>query len=227
MFFFLPLDLKQAGAGARLPLANAALVAINVIAYCLGLSLGWAVGPGTGLWSVLTYGFAHASVWHLAGNMWVLLVFGNPVNRRLGHAWYLLAYLGTLVALGLFARLCIGGYLVGASGAIFAIIVIALMLMPAARLEIGYFALFPITLLIALVSRPQEWLYLLIRWGSFSVRALWALCIVPLMEVWSLFWSGWNWTNGGHLLGMFCGVAVVLLLPTRITMPRRAAAATL
>lgn len=121
-------------------------------------------------------------------------------------------------------RLCIGGYLVGASGAIFAVIMIALMLMPAARIELAYFALFPITILVALISRPAEWLYLFIRWGRFSVRAVWALLLVPLLELWSLFWSGWNWTNAGHLLGMFCGVAVVLLLPTRITMPRRAAA---
>lgn len=224
MFFLLPLELKQPGSPARLPLANAVLVAINVVVFCLGWSLAWGVGSGTGPFSILTYGFAHGSIWHLAGNMWVLLVFGNPVNRRMGNAWYLVAYLGTLVAVGLFARLCVGGFMVGASGAIFSIIVLALILMPAARIEVGYFALFPITILIALVSRPAEWLYLLIRWGMFSVRAGWGLLLVPLMELWSLFWSGWSWTNVAHLLGMVCGVAVVLLLPTRITMPRRATA---
>jgi membrane associated rhomboid family serine protease len=225
MFFLVPLELNQRGAPARFPLVNAVLVAINVLVFCLGLSGGWAVGPGTGLFSIVTYGFAHGSVWHLAGNMWVLLVFGNPLNRRLGNAWYLTAYLGTIIALGLFARLCIGGYLLGASGAIFCVIILALILMPAARIELGYFALFPITILVALVSRPAEWLYLLIRWGRFSVGAVWGLLLVPLIEVWSLFWSGWNWTNAGHLLGMLCGVAVVLMLPTRITMPGRAAGA--
>ncbi|HWB10908.1 MAG TPA: rhomboid family intramembrane serine protease [Pirellulales bacterium] len=224
MFMFLPLELKATRTDTRVPLANAVLVAINVIAFCLGLSTAWSVGPGSGLFSILTYGFAHAGIWHLAANMWVLLVFGNPVNRRLGNAWYLVAYLGTLVALGLFARLCVGGYLVGASGAIFAVIMIAMILMPAARIEIGYFALFPITLLIALIHRPEEWIYLLIRWGRFSVRAVWGLLLVPLLELWSLCWSGWNWTDSGHLFGMLCGLAVVLLLPARITMPRRAAA---
>jgi membrane associated rhomboid family serine protease len=225
MFFFLPIELKQPGTPSRLPLANAVLVAVNVIVFFLGLSPGWAVGPGTGILSIVTYGFAHGGVWHLAGNMWVLLMFGNPVNRRLGNAWYLIAYLGTIVAIGLFARLCVGGPLLGASGAIFCVIILALILMPAARIDLAYFALFPITILIALVSRPKEWLFLLIRWGMFSVRAVWALWLVLLMELWSLFWSGWNWTNLGHLLGMLCGVAVVLLLPTRITMPRRIAAA--
>ncbi|MGH7192962.1 MAG: rhomboid family intramembrane serine protease, partial [Candidatus Saccharimonadales bacterium] len=82
MFFIAPLELEQRVAPPRLPLANSVLVAINILVFCLGLSTSWAVGPGTGLFSIVGYGFAHASVWHLAGNMWVLLVFGNPVNRR-------------------------------------------------------------------------------------------------------------------------------------------------
>lgn len=224
MFFLMPIDLKPRFPAPGMPLANAVLVAVNVIVYCLGLSPHWGVGPGSGILSIVTYGFAHVSVWHLAANMWMLLMFGNPVNRRLGNAWYLATYLGTLIALGVFARLCIGGYMVGASGTIFAIIVVALILMPAAQIEIGYFALLPVTLLIALASRPTEWVYLLIRWGRFSVQAAWGLLLVPLIELWSLFWSGWNWTNTAHLLGMLCGVAAVLMLPMRITVPQRTAA---
>lgn len=222
MFFIFPVEFKQPAASSRAPLANAMIVAANVVVFCLGLSWDLAVGPNTGVFSIFTYGFAHGSVWHLAGNMWLLLVFGNPVNRRLGNGWYLAAYFGTLAVLGLFARQCIGGYLLGASGGIFAVIMIALLLLPAARIELAYLALFPITLLMALYSRPKEWHCLLIRWGKCSVLAVWALFFVPLMELWSLFWSGWNWTNAGHLLGMFCGIAVVLMLPTRISMPRRA-----
>ena len=45
----------------------------------------------------MLYGFSHASFWHLLFNMWALWVFGNPVNRRLGNGYYLLAYLGTIV----------------------------------------------------------------------------------------------------------------------------------
>lgn len=225
MLFLLPIDFKQARERSPLPLANALLVAVNVLVFCLGLSRGQAIGPGASFSSVLTYGFAHSSVWHLAANMWVLLMFGNPVNRRLGNAWHITVYMGTLLVLGLFARLCIGGYLLGASGAIFATIVIALVLMPAAHIDLAYLALFPVTVLIALIKRPKEWPYLFIRWGRFSVRAAWGLLLVPLIELWSLFWSGWNWTNAGHLLGMLCGVAAVLLLPTRITMPRRAVSA--
>jgi membrane associated rhomboid family serine protease len=200
------------------------LVAVNVLVFCLGVTTSWGVGPGTGLLTVVTYGFVHYDLWHLMANMWILLVFGNAVNRRLGNGWYLLAYLGTILTLGLFARLCVGGLMVGASGGIFAMILIALMLMPKAKLEIGYFALFPLTVLVGLIRRPTEWLFWLVRWGQFSIRAYWCLLLVPLMELGSLVWSGWNWGTVAHLLGMLCGVAVVLLLPTRISMPGRAVA---
>ena len=45
--------------------------------------------------------FGHADLWHLAGNMLTLLVFGTPVNRRLGNGWYLVAYMGSAISLGL------------------------------------------------------------------------------------------------------------------------------
>ncbi len=66
--------------------------------------------------SVLLYGFCHFGFWHLVLNMWVLWVFGNPVNRRLGNGLYLLVYLGCLVAVGLFARLILPVGLVGRFG---------------------------------------------------------------------------------------------------------------
>jgi len=107
MFFPIPLEFKYGGTKTRLPAANAALVAINVLVYLFGWD--WPVGAGTGPLSILTYGFCHAGFWHLVLNMWVLWVFGNPVNRRLGNGRYLLVYLGCLLAVGLFARLILSG----------------------------------------------------------------------------------------------------------------------
>ena len=76
------------------------------------------MGSGTRrLPSVLIYGFCHFGFWHLLINMWVLWVFGNPVNRRLGNLLYLLVYLGSVVVLGLFAWLILPVQLVGSSGA--------------------------------------------------------------------------------------------------------------
>ncbi|MDB5335152.1 MAG: rane associated serine protease, rhomboid family [Planctomycetaceae bacterium] len=220
MFVPIPVKLRDGREFEAVPVVNGLLVACNVLVFWLG----WqpVVGPGTGLLSIVTYAFGHANVYHLIGNMLALLVFGTPVNRRLGNGWYLLAYLGAATALGLFARLFSPGLLIGASGAIFAVIAIAILLMPSAIIEIFYFALFPFTLLIGIFHRPKHWVFWFIRWDSFELRVWWGLFLVPLLELWGLFCNGWNWTNLGHMFGLLCGVAIVLLLPTEITMKRRA-----
>lgn len=220
MFFPIPIRIRDGRQFHAIPVVNGILVVINVLVFCLG----WhpAVGSGTGLFSVLTYAFGHADVCHLAGNMVALLVFGTPVNRRLGNEWYLLSFLGSALFLGLFARLFCSGLLIGASGAIFSVIAIACLLLPSAIIEIWYFALFPMTLPLGVFNRPKPWVYWFIRWDTLEVRAWWGLIFVPFLELWGLFRIGWNWTNLGHLLGLLCGVAVVLLLPTPIAMNRPA-----
>ena len=156
--------------------------------------------------------------------MWALWVFGGPVNRRIGNTFYVLAYLGTVVALGLFARMFLGSYLAGSSGALFTVITIALMLMPASVLRVVCIALFPLSVVVGLLAKPNQWYEWIARWADFSVPALWCLVLIPLVQLWSFFWNGWDWTPGAHLLGMLCGLAVVLLLPTRISMRRRTVA---
>ena len=224
MFALVPLEMKSPAARSTVPTANAVLVAVNVVMFFFAWSGPCTVGPGSGVLSILTYGFSHGSFWHLVANMWVLWVFGNPLNRRIGNGYYLAAYLGTLLLLGLFARLFLSSPIAGASGAIFAIIVMSLMLMPAARLLVAYIAILPITLLIGLFRRPEHWLYWFIRWGNFSVRAVWCLALIPLMQLWLFYHYDWSWTYLAHLLGMLCGVAAVLLLPQRISMGAHLAA---
>lgn len=221
MFFVVPTQFHDSHPRNSVPLANGLIVAANVLAFALGFSTYWFVGPGTGPLSIITYAFAHASLWHLLGNMWVLLVFGNAANRRLGNLYYLAVYLGSAAVVGLLARMLSGGYLVGSSGAIFAIIAVCMMLMPACLVEIYYLVIFPLSLLLGLVHRPHNWLDWIIRWDHFSIRALWAIVLVPIIELWGLFWWGWNWTNLGHLVGLFCGIGAVLLLPSTITLNER------
>jgi membrane associated rhomboid family serine protease len=222
MFFPIPIHFRDGRGYDSIPVANGLLIVANVMAFCLG----WHpyVGPGTGILSILTYAFGHASVWHLAGNMVTLLVFGTPVNRRVGNGWYLIGYLGSALLLGIFARLFAQGWLIGASGAIFAIIAMALLLLPSALIEVFYFALFPATLLLGLIWRPKHWVFWFIRWDKIEIRAWWGLFLVPFLEIWGFLWNTWNWTNLGHLFGLFCGVAFVLLLPERISMNRRQSA---
>jgi len=48
---------------------------------------------------VITSMFLHGGLLHLAGNMWSLWIFGNNIEDRIGHFWYLLFYLiGGIVA---------------------------------------------------------------------------------------------------------------------------------
>ncbi len=221
MFLPIPLEMKYPGARTNAPVANVVLIVLNALVFLFGWS--WPVGPGTGPFSVLLYGFCHIGFWHLVLNMWVLWVFGNPVNRRLGNGLYVFVYLACLVAVGLFARLILPVGLVGASGAIFAVVTIALILMPAASVESAYLALFPLTLLLGLVRRPKYGLNWFLSWGIIAVPAWWCLLLIPLMELYSIFaraWTfGWvsSWTPGAHLLGVVCGIGVVLMLPAYVT----------
>ncbi len=228
MIILLPLEMKEQDQQPGLPPANLVLIALNVLSFVFLCLFGWSwpVGPGTGLLSVLLYGFSHAGFWHLLLNMWALWVFGNPVNRRLGNVYYLLGYLGSLLVLGILARICSFGFVVGASGAIFAVITIAAMLLPSARLVIGYVAVFPLSLLIGLFRKPKYGIFWFFCGGEFSARAFWCLIFIPVLEILAIvcaLWAGGSTWNLGHLLGMACGVAVVLLLPRRISMRKRAA----
>jgi rhomboid protease GluP len=70
-------------------------------------------------WRLIAYGFLHADGVHLAGNMICLLLWGSHLEKRIGHLYFLLIYLGALVTGALvtdFSQL--RDYLtVGASGA--------------------------------------------------------------------------------------------------------------
>jgi membrane associated rhomboid family serine protease len=221
MFVPIPLEFKYAGSKRCLPAVNIALIILNVFVYLSGWS--WPTGAGANPLNTLLYGFCHVDFWHLAINMWVLWVFGNPVNRRLGNELYLLVYLGCLLAIGLFARFVLSVGLVGASGAIFAVITLALILMPTAAVEFAYLAMFPLTLLFGFVHRPKYDLNWFLSWGISAVPAWWCLALIPLMELYSIFWRAWTfgwvscWTPAAHLLGVICGFAVVLMLPAKVT----------
>ncbi len=218
MFFVVPWKLRQIAVSHGPTAANIVIIAANVCFYLLGWS--WPVGPGSSLSSLGLYAFSHCDLCHLALNMWALWVFGNPVNCRLGNVYYALVYLGSAVLLGLFARLIISTWLLGASGAIFAVIAVALILMPRASVEIACVAFFPLTLVIGLLIKPaQSWQWLL-RSAVYDMPTLWALALIPLTQLFLFWWGHWSPSSLAHLLGMLCGVGAVLLLPTRVTMRR-------
>jgi membrane associated rhomboid family serine protease len=223
MLAIFPLELKPLQP-RPMPWVNAFIICLNVLSYLLLLAFGWSwtCGRGTGFLSIVLYGFSHAGFWHLIGNMWALYIFGNAVNRRIGNRYYLIAYLAAIVLVGLPAWLFMPGGVIGASGAVYAVIGMALLLLPSARLRVGFIVIFPITLLVALFRKPEETWQWMIRWGDFQVRMLVCLVFVPLLEVWGLVTSGGGVWHLGHLLGLIVGIGLVLLLPERVSMQRQA-----
>jgi membrane associated rhomboid family serine protease len=76
-------------------------------------------------WSVLTYAFLHGSFLHLLFNMLGLFMFGPPVEARLGSTrfvrLYLVAALGGAALSLAFAALAGPGIIIGASAAVFGV----------------------------------------------------------------------------------------------------------
>jgi membrane associated rhomboid family serine protease len=115
--------------------------------------------------SVLTAMFIHAGWLHLLGNMLFLYVFGNNVEDRLGRIHFLLFYLcGGYLATYVFATVNPSSTapLVGASGAIAAVLGAYLFMFPKARVT----SLVPFLLFLPL--RFPAWLVL----GSWFILQL-------------------------------------------------------
>jgi rhomboid family protein len=78
----------------------------------------------TAPWTFFTYMFVHAGLLHLLGNMFMLFVFGTPVESRMGSRAFILYYLlcgvgGAVFSLALSSITNVGP-MVGASGAVLA-----------------------------------------------------------------------------------------------------------
>ncbi|HET7030430.1 MAG TPA: rhomboid family intramembrane serine protease [Candidatus Limnocylindrales bacterium] len=92
--------------------------------------------PSSALLGLITSQFLHAGWLHLGGNMLYLWIFGNNVEDRFGRVRFLLFYLagGVVAALSQIATAPGStGPLIGASGAIAAVLGAYLVLYPGAR----------------------------------------------------------------------------------------------
>jgi membrane associated rhomboid family serine protease len=88
-------------------------------------------------WTYLTYAFLHGDFWHLAGNMLFLWVFGDNVEDAMGHVKFLIFYLASAAAAAWFHGYLdphSTGPLIGASGAISAVVASYFLLHPKVRI---------------------------------------------------------------------------------------------
>jgi membrane associated rhomboid family serine protease len=107
-------------------------------AWFYGLILRYGVVPslllsGYNPLSLLTYMFFHAGFQHLLTNMFVLLSVGRAIEKEIGTAKFSAIYLGSGVLAGLAHAVLNPGSsipVIGASGAIFGLIAVLLLLMP-------------------------------------------------------------------------------------------------
>lgn len=150
--------LAAAYSGGFIP---AALLDAQFDSVAAALPAGWEYMPA---WTtLLTYMFLHADIWHLAGNMLFLWVFGDNVEDATGHLRFLVFYLLCGVAAGLAHA---GMHpadsvpLIGASGATSGVIGAYLLLHPKVRVWVLVLMRVPLRL-------PALWV--LLAWLAMQV----------------------------------------------------------
>ncbi len=147
--------------------------------------------------------FLHGGWLHLIGNMWVLIIFGDNVEDRIGHLGYLAFYLICGIVSGLtqaFIAPTSGVPAIGASGAIAGVLAAYLIFFPGAKVMtfiplfiLGWFINIPALVFIAV------WFLLQFFSGLLALGAV---------------------TSGGvaywaHVGGFLCGLLIVLLFGSR------------
>lgn len=101
--------------------------------------------PGGEWITLFTSMFLHGGVMHIVGNMWFLWVFGDNIEDRMGHVgftiFYLLGGVAAALAQGLASGFTSNDPMIGASGAISAVLGAYIVLFPRATVFslIGWF----------------------------------------------------------------------------------------
>ncbi len=171
------------------------LIGINITVYFLTmlstrLSLYLALNPVLFLrdhfyWTPLTYMFVHGSMNHILFNMLGLFFFGPQLEERMGSWEFLTYYLGTGVLTGLLSLLVYvftGStrvFLMGASGALFAVL-------------LAYAVYFPFSRVYLFGIIPMQTTVMVTLYAGIEIFSL-------------LFSRGGNVAHSAHLFGLFFG----------------------
>ena len=154
----------------RFPLINWLLIALNALVFYHELTLGeeglyrfvqtWGLvpsrlisDPAAAWFTIFSSMFIHGGWFHILSNMWILLIYGDNIEDRLGAGLYLVFYVLGGVAAGLLQTwFSMGSSMpqIGASGAIAAVLGAYILLFPRARVA----SLVPILFIFTLVEFP-------------------------------------------------------------------------
>ncbi len=218
---FIPLHDANSLKRIRLQYVTIGLIAINVAVHLLTVIEGelWTQGAVIGLGfipsvvfdyaelppgyaivpedlTVLTYAFLHGDIFHLAGNMLFLWVFGDNVEDALGHIRFALFYLLCAVAGALVHGLLAPesqAPLIGASGAIAGIISAYLILHPRVKVWVLAFGRIPLRI-------PA--------WVALALWIVFQLAMLFLSEDGEVSFAT-------HVGGLLAGAVLVLILRRR------------
>jgi membrane associated rhomboid family serine protease len=129
---------------------------LDPIATWLGLHPP-SVIPGLQIWRLVTWLFVHGGLWHILFNMLFLFMFGCQLERLWGTRFFLNYYFVCGVGAGLFTFLpfAYGGIHIGASGAIYAIL-------------LAYGMFFPRNVIYVMLTFPIEARYFVIVIGVIA-----------------------------------------------------------
>ena len=175
----------------KFPLVNLTLIIANILAFLYELQMGphalqdfistWGLVPArlvsdpTAHWTTIYSAmFLHGGWFHILSNMWVLFIFGDNVEARMGKIKYLIFYLLSGTAAGLLQTYVLPTSqvpMIGASGAIAGVLGAYLVLFPRSRVA----SLVPIFFIFTIIEIPA--VIFLIFWflsqlysGLFSIQ---------------------------------------------------------
>jgi len=155
--------------------------------------------PGSNYLTIFTSMFIHGGVLHFAGNMIFLWVFGDNVEAKLGHWWYLLFYLVTGLAAG-WAQIATNmdslTPTIGASGAIAGVQGAYVLLYPFNRVRIVTLFFFFLPLTLPAVYLIGFWLVLQFFNGFLALNS----SVTAGVAYWA------------HIGGFLAGVTLIALL---------------
>ncbi len=80
------------------------------------------LGDGFLPWQLVSYMFLHADFWHILYNMFALWIFGQSLEHLWGTKRFLMYYFLTGIGAGIIHMFITGGSAIGASGAVFGIL---------------------------------------------------------------------------------------------------------
>lgn len=205
------IPLRDTVRSRRFPLVNWIIILANAAAFYYELRIGppalngfihtWGLVPAR-FWvepqvewiALFSAMFLHGGWLHIVSNLWILFIFGDNVEDRMGGIKYLVFYLLSGVAAGLLQAFLLPEStvpMIGASGAIAGVLGAYLVLYPGARI----LSLVPILFIFTLIEIPAA--FFLLFWFASQLFS-------GVLSLSGASGSGIAWWAhiGGFLFGM-------------------------